>query len=130
MSNATRKQLGLQTENLRVKMKNKHLPLHDLCLGQNVVMQDPTSRRLFPVVITKLCTEPRSYEVTTKEGVTYRKMQSLLKLYIPEDKQNQDNAQKPHMWTLSNECKKNMYNDSIAQSRLKRHIKPPVKLNL
>ena len=60
-------------------MKNEHLPSHDLCLAQNIMMQDPTSNRWSPVVITRLCKEPRSYQVTTKDGVTYRKMQAHLK---------------------------------------------------
>ena len=90
MSNATRQQLGLQTEILRVKMKNEHLPSHYLCLGQNVMMQDPTSKGWSPVVITRLYKEPRSYQVTTKDGVTYRKMQAHLKPYKPQDKQEQE----------------------------------------
>ena len=67
MPNAARKQLGLQTEMLRIKMKNEHLPSHDLCLGQNVMMQDHTSKRWSPAVITRLCKEPRSYQVITKD---------------------------------------------------------------
>ena len=34
MSNAERQQLGLQRERLKIKIKNEHLPSHDLCLGQ------------------------------------------------------------------------------------------------
>ena len=89
MSNAVRQQIGLQAEKLRIKTKNEHLPLPDLCLGQNVMMQDPTSKRWSPVVITKLCNEPRSYQVITKEVLTYRKMQAHLKPYAPDDKQDQ-----------------------------------------
>ena len=70
-------------------MKNEHLPSHDLYLGQNVIMQDCTSKRWSPVVITKRCKEPRSYQVITKEGVTYRKTQMHLKPYSPDDKQDQ-----------------------------------------
>ena len=40
MSNAARKQLGLQTDQLRTKSKSEHLPSHDLCVGQNVMMQN------------------------------------------------------------------------------------------
>ena len=130
MPNAARNQLGLQTEKLRLKTKNEHLPSHYLSLGQNVMMQDPTSKRWSLAVITKLCKEPRSYQVTTKDGVTYKKMQSHLKLYRPENKQDQDTAQKHHMRTLTNKCKKDASNDNLAQSRTRRHIKPPVKLNL
>ena len=115
MTNVARQQLGLQAEKLRIKTKNDHLPSHDLCLGQNVMMQDPTSKRWSPVVITRLCKEPRSYQVTTKDGVTYRKMQSHLKPYKPEDKQEQD-VKKYHMQTLANNCR--------------RHIRPPLKLDL
>ena len=61
MSNAARKQLSLQTEQLRTKTKNEHLPSHNLCLAQNVMMQDPTDKRWYPAVITRLCKEPRSY---------------------------------------------------------------------
>ena len=44
MSNVARQQLGLQTEMPRIKTKNEHLPSHDLCLGQNLMVQDPTSK--------------------------------------------------------------------------------------
>ena len=45
MCNAARQQLGLETKKIRVKTKNEHLPSHDLCLRQNIIMQDPTSKR-------------------------------------------------------------------------------------
>ena len=89
MSNAARQQLELQAERLRIKTKTEQLPLHDLCLEQSIMMQDPTTKRWSPVVITKLCKEPRSYQVTTKEGITYRKMQAHLKPYTPSDQQDQ-----------------------------------------
>ena len=73
MSNAARKQKGLDCEDLRTKCKNEHLPLHDLHLNQAVMYQDPTTKRWFPATITKLCQEPRSYIITTKEGIQYRK---------------------------------------------------------
>ena len=129
MSNAARQQLGLQTEKLRIKTKNEHLPLHDLCLGQHGMMQVPTSKRWSSAVITKLCKEPRSYQVTTKEGVTYRKMQAHLKPYKPDDKPNKA-EQKCHMWTLTKNSEKNTNNSNLAQPRARRHIKPPVKLDL
>ena len=55
----------------------------------------PYNKRWSPVVITKLCKKPRSYRVTTKEGVTYRKMQAHLKPYTSSD--NQDQATKKTM---------------------------------
>ena len=70
MSNSARRQLGLEAQMVRTKIKNNNLPLHDLHLGQDVMMQDLTSRRWSPVVITRLCKEPRSYQVTTSDNVT------------------------------------------------------------
>ena len=77
MSNSARRQLGLEAEKLRIKTKNQNLPLHDLHLGQDVMMQDPTIKTWSPAVITRLCKEPRRYQVTTRDNVTYRKMQAL-----------------------------------------------------
>ena len=67
MSNAVRKQLGLDSELLRNKHKNEHLPLHDLHLGQAVMFQDATSKWWFPATITNLCLQPRSYKITTRK---------------------------------------------------------------
>ena len=86
MSNSARSQLGLETKKLRIKMKNENLPSHDLHLGQDVMMQDPTGKRWSPAVIIRLGKEPRSYQVTTRDNVTYRKTQAHLKPYKPEVK--------------------------------------------
>ena len=86
ISNSATKQLGLEAERLRTKTKNEDLPLHDLHLGQDVMMQDPTSKRWSPVVITRLCKEPRSYQVTTRQNVTYRKTLAHMKPCKPEAK--------------------------------------------
>ena len=48
--------------------------------------QDPASKRWYCATITKLCQEPRSYIVTTKQSVKYRKTQGHLKSYkVQED---------------------------------------------
>ena len=86
MSNSARRQLCLEAEKVRTKIKNDNLPSHDLHLGQDVKIQDLTSKRWSPAVITILCKEPRSYQVTTGDNVTYRKMQAQLQLYQPETK--------------------------------------------
>ena len=86
-------------------------------------------QEMVPVVITRLCKEPRSYQVTTKDGVTYRKMQVHLKPYKPEDKREQE-AKKYHLQTLTNNCNKNTCNNNLAQSGAKRQVKPLVKLDL
>ena len=43
MSNATRKQLGVQPEVIRKSDKQAVLPTHDLCVGQHVMYHDSTS---------------------------------------------------------------------------------------
>ena len=96
MCNSARRQLGLEAEKGRTKTKNENLPLHDLYIGQDVMMQDPTSKQWSPAVITKPCTEPRGYQVSTSDNVTYRKMQVHLKMYKPEMKSVQ-NAKSCHM---------------------------------
>ena len=83
MSNSARRQLGLEAEKLRVMIKNENLPSHDLHLGQDVMMQDHASKRWSPAGITRLCKEPRSYQVTTRDNVTYMKTQAHLKPYKP-----------------------------------------------
>ena len=46
--------------------------------------QDPNDKRWYPATITRLCQEPRSYLITTKQGVQYRKTQAHLKPYHPQ----------------------------------------------
>ena len=45
MSNAARKQKGLDCEHLRTQYKNEQMPLHDLHLDQVVMYQDPNDKR-------------------------------------------------------------------------------------
>ena len=129
MSNSARRQLGLETKKLRIKMKNENLPSHDLHLDQDIMMQDHASKGWSPVVITRLCKEPRSYQVTTRDNVAYRKMQAHLKSYRPELK-NVEDAKSCNVWPLEKTCNKNNTNDTIAKSRHRRTIEAPVKMNL
>ena len=115
MSNSARRQLGMEVEKVRTKIKNDNLSLHNLYLGQDIMMQDPTGQRWSPAVITRLCKEPRSFQVTTSDNVTYRKMQAHLKLYKPETKSMQD-AKRCLMWSLTKTCEETKGNDSIAIS--------------
>ena len=78
------KQLGLHSENLKNTSKHEHLPSHDLHVGQDVMFQDATSKQWYPATITHLYAEPRSYNITTREGVTYRKTQAHLKACTPQ----------------------------------------------
>ena len=70
LSNAARQQFGLQSEKCRNVNKYEHLPSHDLHIGQDVMYQDATSKQWYPATITSLCVQPRSYNITTREGVT------------------------------------------------------------
>ena len=90
MSNAARKQLGLDCEDLRNKYKNEHLPLHDLHINQEVMYQDPNTKRWYPATITRLCKEPSSYIVANKVDFQYRNTQSHLNPYQPQDKKSED----------------------------------------
>ena len=136
MSNTARQQLGLQSEELRNVNKNEHLPSHDLYIGQEVMYQDATSTEWYPATITSLCAQPRRYNITTREGVTYRKTQAHLKPYQPQRKKLEDKhsvEQSSNMWTLKQaNCKMfdSMNNQVQPYSRPKRYINPPVKLDL
>ena len=103
MSNSAKKQLGLQTEKLRNVTKNEHLPLHDLHFWQDVLYQDATSKQWYPATITRLCAQPRSYNIITRESVIYRKTQTHLKSYQPKSKKSEgeySDIQSSDIWTL------------------------------
>ena len=85
MSNAVQRQLGIATEQM-LTSKNQHLSSHNLHIGQEVMCQDPNTQRWFPATIKALCPEPRSYQIETLEGVTYRRTQNHLKPYKSHQK--------------------------------------------
>ena len=135
MSNAARQQLDPQSEKLRNVNTNAHLPSHDLHIGQEVMYQDATSKQRHPATITSLCVQPRSYNITTREGVTYRKTQAHLKPYQPKSKKSEDNCsgeQSSDKCSLKTDYKRfDIINNQVqSYSRPKRDIKPPVKLDL
>ena len=45
------------------------------------MFQDVASKWWYPATIPSLCVQPRSYMITTSNGVTFRKMQAHLKPY-------------------------------------------------
>ena len=102
ISNAARKQLGIDCEDLRTKYKNEHLPLHDLHIDQTIMYKYSTSKQWYPATITKLCNEPKGCIITTKEGVQYRKAQVHLIPHQPQGKKSEDEhlSQSNHMWTV------------------------------
>ena len=84
MSNAARKQLGIQPEVIRNIDKHEVLSTHDLHIGQSVMYQNSEIKQWHPAVITSLCQEKRSYMLATSDGVVYRKMQAHFKPYAPQ----------------------------------------------
>ena len=135
MSNAARQQLGLQPEKLRTVYKNEHLPSHDLHIGPDVLYQDVTSMQWYLATITRLCVQPRSYNIPIREGVIYRKTQAHLKPYQPQCKKTEDEHSDNDMQTLKANCKqfdniKSKNNQVQSLSRPKRDIKPLAKLDL
>ena len=93
--------------------------------------QDPTTKRWFPATFTKLCQEPRSYIIITKEGVQYRKTQAHLKPYNLQNKkvENELVLLKNHMQTVKTLNSKPS-TTNLAQFRPKRDIRPPIKVDL
>ena len=77
--------------------------------------QDPNDKRWYPATITRLHQEPRSYLITTKQGVQYRKTQAHLKPYHPQG-ENELLIQEKHKQTVP--CVQNKPSaTNLAQSR-------------
>ena len=62
LSNAVRKQMGIQSEELRCRPKNQHLTTHDLSLNQTVMYQEPVSMKWY---LAKLQDNVMNQEVTS-----------------------------------------------------------------
>ena len=132
MSNAARRQKGLDCKHLRTRPKNEQVPSHDLHLNQAVMYQDPNDKRWYPATITRLCQEPRSYLITTKQGVQYRKTQAHLKPYQPQDEDKDEDElcnQAKHKQAAQG-AQTPVSDTNLIQSRPKRDIKPPNRLDL
>ena len=54
MSNTARQPFGLQSEDLRKVNKHEHFPTHDYHIGQDVMVQDVTSKGSYPATITSV----------------------------------------------------------------------------
>ena len=83
LSTAAKLQMGLHNNHLTTDQKNHYLPMHDLCINQTVMYQDATTKKWYPATIIQQCEEPRSYIISTEEGMQYRKTQKHLKPYHP-----------------------------------------------
>ena len=119
MSNEARKQLGLQAEKLRTVYKNECLPSHDLHIGQDVMYQDATSKWSYPATITSLCVGHKSYKITTRNDVSYRKTQAHLKPYQPQCKKTENEHSDNDMQTLKANHKQF---DNVKVKRIKCNI--------
>ena len=124
MSNVARRRSGIAAE--QQPSKNQHLPTHGFHIGQDVMLQSPITKRWFPVKIKALCQEPRSYQIETPEGITYRRTQNHLQPF--------QLCQKTQM---KEQHKEQCHKGTLIQSDFtkilphpKRQIKVPVKLNL
>ena len=90
--------------------------------------QSPIMKRWFPATIKALCTEPRSYQIETPEGITYRRTQNHLKQFKSPQKAQ---TKEQHQHQCSNQ-RRTLINEDSKKIQLhpKRQIKAPVKLNL
>ena len=127
MSNVAKRQLGIAVEQLSMN-KNQHLPSHSYHIGQDVMCQSPITKRWFPATIKALCPEPRSYQIETQEGITYRRTQNHLKPFkLHQKTQTNEQYHQKCLTTnkipVNNDCKQ-------VQAHPKRQIKKPVKLDL
>ena len=127
MSNVARRQLGIAAEQPSTN-KNQHLSSHDFHIGQEVMCQNPITMRWFPATIKALCPEPRSYQIETVEGVTYRRTQNHMKPYKShQETPRREQSNQKHSNTNQTSVKDS---DNTKESCPKRQIKIPVKLNL
>ena len=90
---------------------------------------------VYPATITSLCVQTRSYNISTRESVTYRKTQAHLRPYQSQSKKSEDEhscVQSSDMQTLKANHKQfdNMNNQVQSYSRPKGDIKPLVKLDV
>ena len=145
MSNAARKQLGIQPEVIRNIDMHEVLSIHDLHVGQGVMYQDSSTKQWHPAVITSVCQEKRGYMITISDGVVYRKMQAHLKPCTPQNKNSEavqcvsqlvpksDHMQpvKQSMAQCYHKKSSQVMNQSqVHTTRPKRDTKPPVKFDL
>ena len=118
-----------QMDMLRTVYKNDHLLSNDLHIGQDVMYQVVRSKWWYPATFTSLCVQHRSYNITIRDSVTYRKTQAHLKPYQSQCKKPENDHSDSDMQTLKANCKqvdnnKNKNNEVQSHSRQKRDIKP------
>ena len=136
VSNAARKQLGIQPEVVRNSDKHAVLPTHDIHVGQHVMFQNFTSKHWYPAVIEILHPKPRSY----KWWYYLQENASTSEAFYTSEQNLQSNqcvsplmAQSNHMQPVKTEHRKKLQVSNQMQvqtSRPKRDTKLPVNLDL
>ena len=136
MSNAARKQLGIQPEVVRNNDKHAVLPTHDLHVGQDVIYQDSMKQALVPSCNPKFVFWTKKLQDPYKRWYCLQKTQSHLKPFTPQNKNfnllsvcHCPMAQSTNMLPVrQTECKKSSTVNNHVQvqtSRPKRDSKPP-----
>ena len=97
-------------------------------LDKRLCVNSPINKRWFPAIIKALCPEPRSYQIETQEGITYRRTQNHLKPF-KSHKKTQTKEQYLQKCSNTNRAP-DKDNHKKIQAHPKRQIKKPVKLNL
>ena len=113
MSKTARKQIGTQPETIRNTHKHSVIPTQAPHVGQPMMLQDSTSKHLYPDV-SVLCPDSRSFKITTMWSMNPVKIKSN------------------YMWPVKAELKKKSQVNTKSQvqtSKFKRDTKPQVKLN-
>ena len=92
MSNATRKQLGIQPEVVRSSDKHAVLATQYLHVGQQVMYPDSANKHWYPAVTDSLCPGPeplrtRSYKITIKRCYYLQEKAITLKPFTPQNNQ-------------------------------------------
>ena len=89
-------------------------------LGKMFMFQDVASKQWYPATITSLCAQPRSYNISTKDGITYRKTQAHLKPYQPKYKNTEDEHSDSDKWTLKANCKQ--FDNNKSKNNQVQHV--------
>ena len=76
---------------------------------------------MVPAKITRQCSEPRSYIITTEEGTQYRKTQAHLKPYQPQYQKTKQDL------TLNRDTQ---FNHNQIRLRPRNNVKPPKRLQI
>ena len=121
MSNTARSRFGIIAE--QSPKKNQHISSHDFHIGQDVMCQNPNTKRWFPAKIIELCLEPRSCQIETPEGNVYRRTQNHLKPF-KRTQIDEQYSQSPSNRTIIRQS------SNTIEQRPKRQVKAPIKLNL